>query len=185
MQELINIIWRSPSDNKLNKNCIYQAFSSNCVLFKPKLTLMEQRDLLSNDLSINETSQIHLTASAKWGKFLSIVGFVFCGLMIIAGIYMMAVVSSSGVYASYAGEAAKIAGITYIISAIILIFPCLYLNKFSNKVQEAIRSTSQESLDAAFINLKAMFKFYGIVTIIFLVLFALAFIAGLGSAFLR
>jgi hypothetical protein len=145
---------------------------------------MEQRDLLSNDLSINETSQIHLTASAKWGKFLSIVGFVFCGLMLIAGIYMAAVVPSSGVY-GYAGEAAKIAGITYIISAIILIFPCLYLNKFSNKVQDAIRSTSQESLDTAFINLKAMFKFYGIVTIIFLVLFALAFIAGLGSAFMR
>lgn len=146
---------------------------------------MEQRDLLSNDLSINETSQVHLLAASKWGKFLSIVGFVFCGLMLIAGIYMTVVgVSASGVYAAYAGEAAKIAGITYILTSIILVFPCLYLNKFSNKVQEAIRSSSQENLDTAFINLKAMFKFYGIVTIVFLVILALAFMGGLGSAFL-
>jgi hypothetical protein len=144
---------------------------------------MEQRDLLSNDLLVNDTTQVNLTSAAKWGKFLSIVGFIGCVLMLLAGIYMATIMPSLGVYA-YASESARIAGIVYIITSVILFFPCLYLNKFSNKIREAIRSTSQESLDTAFINLKSMFKFYGIVTIIFLLIFALAFLAGLGSQFL-
>jgi len=144
---------------------------------------MEQHDLLTNDLLISDKTQANLIASAKWGKFLSIVGFVSCVLMIFAGIYMVAANPSLNSY-SYAGDAARIAGITYIITSVILFFPCLYLNKFSNKAQEAVRSTSQESLESAFINLKAMFKFYGIVTIIFLVFLALAFLGGLGAAFL-
>lgn len=145
---------------------------------------MEQRDLLSNDLLINDNTQANLIASAKWGKFLSIVGFIGCGLMLIGGIYMMTVMSQLSAY-GYANDAAKYAGVVYIIFAIIMVFPCLYLNKFSTKAQEAVRSSSQENLDTAFINLKSMFKFYGIVTIVFLVLFALAFLAGLGTAFMR
>ena len=144
---------------------------------------MEQRDLLSNDLLVNDTTQVNLTSAAKWSKFLSIVGFIGCVLMLLAGIYMATIMPSLGVYA-YASESARIAGIVYIITSVILFFPFLYLNKFSNKIREAIRSTSQESLDTAFINLKSMFKFYGIVTIIFLLIFALAFLAGLGSQFL-
>ena len=144
---------------------------------------MEQRDLLSNDLLVNDATQVSLISSAKWGKFLAIVGFVGCVLMFLAGIYMTMIMPTLGTYV-YASDAARIAGITYIITSIILFFPCLYLNKFSNKIREAIRSTSQESLDTAFLNLKSMFKFYGIVTIIFLLIFALAFLAGLGSQFL-
>ena len=144
---------------------------------------MEQHDLLSNDLVVNDATQVNLISSAKWGKFLSIVGFIGCVLMLLAGIYMATIMPSLGVYA-YASESARIAGFVYIITSIILFFPCLYLNKFSNKIREAIRSTSQESLDTAFLNLKSMFKFYGIVTIIFLLIFALAFLAGLGSQFL-
>lgn len=145
---------------------------------------MEQRDLLSNDLLINDNTQANIIASARWGKFLSIVGFVACALMLVGGIYMMTVMSQLSAY-GYVSEATKYAGVAYIICAIIMVFPCLYLNKFSTKAQEAIRSTSQDSLDMAFINLKSMFKFYGIVTIVFLVLFALAFLAGMGSAFMR
>ena len=142
---------------------------------------MEQRDLLSNDLLINENTQVNLSAAAKWGKFLSIVGFIACALMLIGGVYIASGMSALSTY-SYGNDAARVAGITYIITAIILLVPCFYLNKFSNKTQEAIKSTNQESLDTAIINLKSMFKFYGIVTIVFLAIFALAFLAGIGGA---
>lgn len=145
---------------------------------------MEQQDLLSNDLLINDISQANLTSAAKWGKFLSIVGFVGCVLMMIGGIYVASGASSISAYA-YGREAAMYVGVTYVITAIILFFPCLYLNKFSNKTQDAIWSTNQESIEAAFINLKSMFKFYGIVTIISLVFFALAFIVGISNALMQ
>ncbi len=141
---------------------------------------MEQHDLLSNDLLINEISQSNLNTAAKWGKFLAIVGFIFTGFTLIGGIYLASGKSSLSIYA-YNPDAARYTGIVYIICGVIMIFPCLFLSKFSNKIQEAFRSTSQETLDVAFSNLKAMFKFYGICTIVMLVIFALAFLGGLGT----
>ena len=140
---------------------------------------MEQRDLLTNDLLISNTSQAYLVSSAKWGKFLAIAGFVGCALMLIGGIFMQTVTSPYRTY-EYANTT-KYVGITYIILSVILIFPCIYLNKFSNKIQEAIRSTSQDSADTAFASLKSMFKFYGIFTIIMLVFLALAFLGAIGT----
>lgn len=140
---------------------------------------MEQRDLLSNDLLISDTSQSNLFTAAKWAKFLAIVGFIFCGLTFIGGIYLASGNSTLSTYA-YNKDAAKYAGIMYIVCGIIMVFPCLFLNKFSGKIQEAFKTSSQDSLDNAFTNLKALFKFYGIVTIVFLVIFALAFLGGLG-----
>lgn len=141
---------------------------------------MEQRDLLSNDLVISSTSQGNLSGAAKWGKFLAIVGFIFCGLMLIGGIYLQSVLSTYTTY-GYGSGFPKFVGITYAVMAIILFFPCLYLSKFSNKIQEAVRSSNQESLDSAFSNLKSMFKFYGIFTIIILVFCALAFLGTIGT----
>ncbi|MEJ7673426.1 MAG: DUF5362 family protein [Chitinophagaceae bacterium] len=92
---------------------------------------------------------------------------------------------SSSASSAYSGDFIKYMGIVYVVFAVILFFPCLYLFKFSNKMQEAVRTSSQESVDNAFINLKSMFKFYGIFTIIILVVYALAFIAGMWSMFMK
>jgi hypothetical protein len=145
---------------------------------------MEQHDLLSNDLLINSISQDNLISAAKWGKFLAIVGFVFIGLMVLVGIIVQSLPSSLLSY-GYGNPVLKYIGIIYLILGIVLFFPCLYLLKFSNKMQEAIRTSNQESLDNAFINLKAMFKFYGIVTIVILCFYALIFLFGIGTAMMR
>lgn len=145
---------------------------------------MEQHDLLSNDLLLNSISQDNLNSAAKWGRFLAIVGFVFCGLMIIGGLIMQTLMPSFGVY-NYGNTFLKYIGIVYLVLGIILFFPCLYLLKFSNKMLEAIRTSNQESLDNAFINLKAMFKFYGVVTIVILGFYALLFLLGIGSSMMR
>jgi hypothetical protein len=145
---------------------------------------MEQHDLLSNDLLISEISQSNLNTAAKWGKFLAIVGFVFCGVLVLVGIWAQVFLSTSRTYA-YETAGLKYMWIGYAIFSLILFFPCLYLFKFSNKMQAAIRTSSQENLDAAFINLKSMFKFYGIFTIVMLVIYALAFIFGMGASLMQ
>jgi len=147
---------------------------------------MEQRDLLSNDLVISSISQSNLLSSAKWAKFLAIVGFIFIAIMVLGGLFAQTLMSYSGSASSaYSGDLIKYMGIVYVVFAVILFFPCLYLFKFSNKMQEAVRTFSQESVDNAFIKLKSMFKFYGIFTIIILIVYALALIAGMGSMFMK
>ena len=146
---------------------------------------MEQHDLLSNDLLINSISQENLNSAAKWGRFLAIVGFVGIGLMLIVGLVVQTVMPTISTTYGYSNPFLKYIAIVYIIIGVVLFFPCLYLLKFSNKMLEAIRTSNQESMDNAFANLKSMFKFYGIVTIVILCFYALAFLVGIGGSFMR
>ena len=144
---------------------------------------MEQNDLLTNDLTINAISQSNLSTAAKWGRFLAIIGFIFCALMVFGGIAASALLSSFDTYGSL--PFMKYLGAIYIVMAVILFFPCLYLMRFSNKMLEALRASSQDSLDVSFSNLKSMFKFYGIFILVVLGIYALIFILAIVGMTMR
>src|SRR5450756_2323354 len=116
--------------------------------------MQEQHDLLSNDLQINSVTENHLMDIAKWGKFLSIVGFIFCGVMVIVafvvGNYMG---NLSGYSSAYSSGVSTGVTIFYLVIAIIMFFPCLFLYKFSVKMHQALRSASQEVFEMSFQNL--------------------------------
>ncbi|MBA2250134.1 MAG: hypothetical protein H0W12_08065 [Chitinophagaceae bacterium] len=142
------------------------------------------QDLLNNDLQVTPATENYLVAAAKWGKFLAIVGFIFCGLMVVMSFLIGSVLSNYSSYATYNINPIYLT-VLYIVLAIILFFPCFFLYKFSVKMQQAIKSKNQENLDMAFSNLKSLFKFYGIVTIITLSLYLLIFIVAIVSTIMR
>ncbi|MDB5199541.1 MAG: hypothetical protein JWO92_1504 [Chitinophagaceae bacterium] len=145
---------------------------------------MEQRDLLSNDLQINPTTESHLTEIAKWGKFLAIMGFIFCGIMVIIAFAVGKNMERlSGYGAGYNAEVSTGVTIFYLLIAVLLFFPCLFLYKFSVKMQQSLKSVNQEVFEMSFQNLKAMFKFQGILAIIGLVIWVLALVVILGRGF--
>lgn len=49
-------------------------------------------------------------------------------------------------------------------------------------MQSAVKMISQENFDESLMNLKSMFKFYGIFVIVVLSFYALAFIIGIAAA---
>ena len=57
-----------------------------------------------------------------------------------------------------------------------LFFPCLSLFRFATKMQLALRTNDQETLNVSFENLKSCFKFMGIFTLIILAIYGLIFI---------
>lgn len=150
---------------------------------------MDNLDLLNNDLQVTPLSQNFLNEAAKWGKFLSVVGFIFCIFLAIAAFFMPAVYSRfsalSQLPASATGIAATAITVVYLIFAVLLFFPCLYLNKFSNKMKVALTAVSQENFEDSFKNLKSLLKFYGIFTIIILSFYILAFVIGMLGAAMR
>lgn len=75
--------------------------------------------------------------------------------------------------------------IGYVLFALLLFFPCFYLYKFAGKMQYAVKAVNQESFDQSLMNLKSMFKFYGVFTIIIFSFYALAFIVAVAGALLR
>lgn len=139
-------------------------------------------------LEINEAAKSYLLESAKWGRFLAIVGFVMCGLMLVAGAFMgtiMSKVMGVGMESTNPGPMANFGyGFTflYVIIAIVYFFPCYFLFNFSNKTKKAIQNSDSETLASALENHKSLFKFTGFLTMVILIIYGLVFIlAALGG----
>jgi hypothetical protein len=148
---------------------------------------MGNLDLLNNDLQVSPVSQNFLNETAKWGKFLSIIGFIFSGILAIAAFFAPALYSRlpafSELSTAMTGTVAATITLLYLAFAVILFFPCFYLNRFSVKMRIALQSVNQESFENSLKNLKSLLKFYGIFTIIVLSFYVLIFIfAMLGLA---
>lgn len=148
---------------------------------------MEHSDLLNNDLQVSPVSQSFLSEAAKWGKFLSIIGFIFCGILAIAAFFAPSLYLRLSAFNQLSSELATSVATTitvlYLAFAVILFFPCYYLNKFSVKMRMALQTANQENFEDSLKNLKSLLKFYGIFAIIVLSFYVLVFIiAMLGLA---
>jgi hypothetical protein len=118
-----------------------------------------------------------MTAS-KWGKFLSIVGFIGLGLLIIfAVIFMMGFFPMKEMNGMNQSPFMRLpfvfVGFIYIGIAAITFFPVFYLYKFSTEMKQALIRSDEHILTSSFENLQKMFTFYGIMTIVMLALDAL------------
>jgi hypothetical protein len=142
-------------------------------------------------LSIEPATKTHLIETAKWARFLAIVGFVFLALMVVAGIWLSTVMAtsftridneygrnSSGMFA-YMGTGIIV---VYIIAALIMFFPLLFLLRFASKVKTALAANDQESLNTSFQNLKAYFRYLGIITIIGLAFYGIGILSSIMAA---
>src|SRR6187551_2102098 len=117
---------------------------------------MEQSNNLF-ELHVDHNGSSFLRETARWTKFLAIMGFVMIGLMLLVILFAGSTITT--MFSAAAGEAGKFYGMIYIgvIAAIMLIyfFPCLYLFRFATKMQVALRNNDQDTLNASFENLKS------------------------------
>lgn len=145
-------------------------------------------DLLNNDLQVSVPAQNFLSECAKWGRFLAIIGFILCGIMVVLAFFIPVLIMNIPPYNAMASSLSSglATGMTimYILLALLFFFPCFYLNKFSVKMKSSLAESSQENFAESLQNLKSMFKFYGIVAIVTLSIYALIFLAAMiGVAF--
>jgi hypothetical protein len=152
---------------------------------QPEIT-PESSDLF--ELQMDHENLGYLNETARWAKFLAIVGFVAIGFMLLMGIFFGSIFgamsSFSGASYSRIGLSGSSLGFTflYIALAALYFFPTLYLFNFATKMQVAIRNNDQFNLNAAFKNLKSCFKFLGILTIVLIAFYVLAIIIGIAAA---
>lgn len=133
-------------------------------------------------LIINEEGSKYLTSIAKWGKFLSIVGFVGIGIMVLFSFAMImsgTIINDIPMYQNLPFNMSLFMGILYLIFGAIYFIPCYYLFIFSVKTQNGLQNNDQFDIDLGLKNLKSVFKFMGIMTIISLAFCALAFFVGI------
>jgi hypothetical protein len=148
---------------------------------------MEQQNQNLFELQLDQPSAAHLGEAAKWAKFLAIIGFIFCAIMILVALFAGSIMGT--MMASMGGGAASMMGsgfvtVIYLLLTAVYFFPCLYLYKFASQMQSALPGNEQGRLQSSFKNLKACFRFMGILFIIVMSFYVLAIIgvmiAGIG-----
>lgn len=121
-------------------------------------------NLSSSELYITPEIREFLRETAKWGKFLAIIGIV---IMVIIGIFaIIATFFMGSLLTSMPGAEGMIGGAFFFVYFGLLIclyvFPVLYLYRFSTKLKVALAQDDQQHLYESFKNLKSLFKFMGI-----------------------
>ena len=134
-----------------------------------------------SELRITEEAKQYLKATSSWTTFYAIICFISVGFLAIFGVIMLlsgSFLSSMGTYsyASFSNMPFMFAGFLYIVLAVVLIFPALYLYRFSKKTSEALALNDTETLTSAFENMKSYWKFIGIMTIISIAFALLSFL---------
>ena len=141
---------------------------------------MEQPNLLSGDLQVDSVAYTHLKETARWAKFLSIIGFILSGFLVLIGIFSGSIFSSMGGEMAAAGMMGTgLVMVIYIIIAIIYIMLSLYLYRFATKMQYALQAIDQQEFNDSLHNLKRVYKIMGILVVVYLGFMALVLIFGL------
>lgn len=124
-----------------------------------------------------------LKETSSWTYFLSILGFIGIGLMLLFGVFFsvaMSLMPGGNPYEAMGMDMnMSYFGIVYVVMALFYFFPVLYLFNFSRKMKSALATNNNDDLSAAFSNLKSHYKFLGIFTIAIMSLYILIFVGAL------
>jgi len=132
--------------------------------------------LANTNAGISDAARGFLAEIAKWAKFLSILGFIGAGFMVLAGLFMgtfMGAMSGLADDPAMAMFPTTMFSIIYIAMAALIIIPTLYHYRFATKTQRALKSNDENLLTEALGNLKSYYKFYGIMMAIIMGFYAL------------
>lgn len=146
---------------------------------------MEDQKNLTSPVAPTEIPQLttesvsYILKAAKWSKFLAILGFIISGLLIVGGILMSFVLNSltEELVPLNMPISPKILSFFYIILAGIYLIPVIFLNSFSNNAIKAVNRPSTENMTVSLKNLKNLFVFVGISTIVLLAFYTIILIA--------
>ena len=112
-------------------------------------------------LELNKASIHNLNTIRKWTYFLSVLGFIMMGFVVIFGF------SIGFIMEKFIGDigdsyAYGVMGFVYVVMAVIYFFPILYLYRFSTNARKSLEQNDSDALTSAFRFLKDHYVYMGI-----------------------
>jgi hypothetical protein len=129
----------------------------------------------------NDTIRSSLIETSKWAKFLAIMGYIGIGFLLLFGLVATVGLSLLGSYANMPFPMGLF-GLMYLVVAVIYYFPVTFLYRFSVRMRKGLASRDVDAVTSGFENLRMLYKFKGIVTIIVLALYLLAILIAVPMA---
>ncbi len=138
----------------------------------------------TNGLHVDNEAKMYLAETSKWAKFLSIIGFIGMGLMVVMGFFMGSIMSNyAGLMGMPETEGIMMGSISliYILIALLYIYPLWKLYQFADLSKQALVTNDSTLLTNALEAQKSMFKFMGIWVIVVLAIYAILLVIALVS----
>ena len=130
-------------------------------------------------LRVTESAKADLLTAAKWSKFLCIVGCIGVAIIVIFAIFLMGAGTMASSMFSEMPFGPIAMGVLYLIIAALYIYPLIKGFQFANGAKAACLSNDENELARGIKGLSSLTKFWGILTIIILAIYALIFLFGL------
>jgi hypothetical protein len=119
----------------------------------------------------------YLREASPWLRFLGILGLIGGGLMALGGVVFAVLIV---VIPDLAGEFGVIGGgflgVLYVVLGLLSLFPAKFIYTFGSKIRTYTQSNSERDLEDAFKSNRSLWKFCGILAIVYLAIIPLTLI---------
>ena len=119
-----------------------------------------------NKIEISTEALDNLNVTRKWTTFLSILGFIFLGLIIVAGIATSLFLTVFKTQQTNLGIPESLMIVVLATIGVLCYFPVFFLFRFSKNIRDAIQNHDQRKLAKGFRNLRLFFAYFGILVIL-------------------
>lgn len=131
----------------------------------------------SSAVKVTEQMINHMRSTKLWTKFLSIMGFIMAGFMVIMGVF---IIFAGNLFTKGASPGLTIfMGIFYVLFSIFYIIPSLYLFKFASALNRFLSDRKDAEMEAAISYQKSFWKFCGILCLIGMTLAIVGIVAAI------
>lgn len=133
----------------------------------------------SGNEQVSAQTIIELTGTKPWVRLLSILSFLGAGLMGLGAIAMIGV----GVFGVASGKGGAEGGamlamaIFYGIFAVLMVYPALKMNAYASRIDSLAQSRSIGDLENALLQQRLVWRFWGIVALVYIGVVVLAMMA--------
>ncbi|MDR2160510.1 MAG: hypothetical protein LBP23_10635 [Treponema sp.] len=126
----------------------------------------------------------YLKEASPWLRFVGILSFIGGGLLCLLGIGFSVGMTSSGIMGTeaFSGVMGSLVGLVYVVSGVVVFFPAKFMYSFGSRIKRYAGSGAAEDLEQALRNNKSLWKFSGIVCIVYLALIPVAIIGAVIAA---
>lgn len=112
----------------------------------------------------------HLRETKPWVRLLSILGFIFTGLMVIGGLLI-------AIGGAAAGEAFGAFGLIYLVIAGLFLLPQIQLHQYANAIGQAVRGGGVPAVETALLRQRTFWRTAGIMSLAVIGLYILGIVA--------
>jgi hypothetical protein len=127
-----------------------------------------------------------LKEASPWIRFIGILGYIGAGFLIAAGIIaaVALLIMGNTRQTGAVGFVSIFLGFIYIVTGALAFFPARFTHKFGGKIRNYLISGAEKDLEEALKNNKLLWKFVGILAIVYLALIPVGVIATAAAAVL-